>query len=263
MCCYCCDVWYSSKRCCQVRFSHSPPGLYQSLWWYGDKFEHNRAPLWRSSIKEVHKVSPQSKKSRHAGYVWSAVEGKVSDRLSLLHCVLHHSGWRNGHNQCVKPSLSRRDWWIIIWERELLWETEGREELRWEEIIMQLVCEPLRILGKSLCALWQISHGGSVVMRPGKGLRLQICACIDEWLCLHTPLFIIWHCLYSACSRSINLFVFCVLVEFMASVMLLFVCMYMFGILWKPAEIQTSFGNWCRSSSFPTAVSCVRCCFSW
>lgn len=46
--------------------------------------------------------------------------------------------------------------------------------------MMQLVCEPLRILGKRFCALWQRSRGGCVVMRSGTGLWLQMCACIDE-----------------------------------------------------------------------------------
>lgn len=137
--------------------------------------------------------------------------------------------------------------------KELLWEKEGREELSWEEIKMQLACESLRLLGKaSLCLVAEIMMA-LLTWWPGKGLRPQKCACIDGWFWLHPPLFIIWHCLVSALSQSINLFVFYVLVAFMESVMQQFV--------WAPVSAYTCFetqqkhrwtlgcinllGNWC------------------
>lgn len=61
--------------------------------------------------------------------------------------------WSKEHYQCVKPCLSR-----ICWEKELLRETNGVEEQSWEEIMMQLVCEPLRVLGKAvLCPVPEIT----------------------------------------------------------------------------------------------------------
>ena len=170
----------------------------------------------------------------------------LGEKRSATGCAPHRSGWREGHYQRMKPTLSRRDWWIIRWERKLLWETGGGERsLRCEAIMMQLACEPRRILGKApLCPVaeitWRLFSAGQV---NGSGCRNV--PRIGEWL--HRPLSL--RCLQPihqpVCHWRVNV---CV-THLLAGTR-------MFGILWKTQQTHRRtlcacidfLGNRCQSS---------------
>lgn len=180
---------------------------------------HEQTSLHATACRRRKMVSPGSS----PGSSILDVNTFVASLHLLLSCIHHHTGWREGWYQRTELN------WLceegINKERGSYCERrKWGEELKWEEIMMQLAREPLRILGKApLRPVVKITWWLSAVMRPGRELHLHKHACVDERLWPHPPLFIIWHCPESASSPSINLFVFHALAVFAVCVTQLFV----------------------------------------
>lgn len=81
--CDCCDTGLL-----EVRISHSPGGAAS----HSDDEVTNLGTTERHSGGGMCACVCGGGVFGHAGYVWYEVEAEVGDSLSLLHCILHHSG---------------------------------------------------------------------------------------------------------------------------------------------------------------------------